>query len=122
MKKYAWLSIVVLFILFAFISGINIKGKIMDENGNPLVGASITIKGTKGGTSSDANGQFSITVPNEKAVLVVAYVGYVNKEIKVGSQSFLSIKMEAPKSDLQEVVVTTGLGVTRNYGGKAAGV
>ena len=122
MKKFSWLSIAALFLLFAFISGINIKGKIMDENGNPLVGASITIKGTKGGTSSDANGQFSITVPNEKAVLVVAYVGYKNKEVTVGSKSFLSIKMEAPKSALQEVVVTTGLGVTRNYGGKAAGV
>ena len=67
-----------------------VKGKVVGENDEALSSVSVTVKGVKAGTTTDANGVFVISVP-ENAVLVFSSVGYVSQEINVGSQTSLNI-------------------------------
>ncbi|WP_304518150.1 SusC/RagA family TonB-linked outer membrane protein [Cecembia rubra] len=86
-----------------------IQGVILDDLGDPLPGVSILVKGTTRGTTTDLDGNFSLQVP-PNAVLVVSYLGFKTREITVGSQSRLDIRLEQQLSDLTEFVVT-GYGV-----------
>lgn len=87
------------------VGNIPVKGKIVDVNGDPLVGATVLIKGTTEGTTADFNGNFQINVPNSKSVLVVSYVGYANQEITVGNKKSLSIVLSEDANALEELVV-----------------
>jgi len=89
-----------------------IKGVVKDETGAPLAGVTVAIKGTTTGTQTDVNGAFSL---NAKAgdVLTISYIGYVSKQITVGSENFLSITISTDTKNLNEVVVTA-LGVKRS--------
>jgi len=89
-----------------FFSVIGIKGFVYDETGQPLAGTTISVKGRPDlSTRSSATGAFSISVPDEHAVLVFSYVGYKVKEITVGRQSDISLRMEPLTSDLDQIVV-----------------
>lgn len=90
---------------------IAITGKVTDENGEPLPGATISVKGTSIGTVSDVDGNFNLNVP-ENAVLSVSYVGYQTLEIPVANQTDISISLVGDALGLSEVVVTA-LGVKR---------
>ena len=81
-----------------------VKGKITAENGEPLVGASVVVKGTTNGTITDLDGSFSLSVPNEKAILVISFVGHNTQEIVVGSQTEINIKL-TESGALSEIVV-----------------
>ena len=61
-------------------SKVLLKGKIVDEAGKPLAGASVSVKNTTIGMSTSRSGEFSLSVPNEKMILVVSYVGYETVE------------------------------------------
>ena len=87
------------------VTDVPVKGKITDEAGNGLPGANITIKGTTRGTSTAADGGFSIDVPDKNATLVVSYIGYLPQEIKIGSQTFINLRLSADDKTLGEVVV-----------------
>jgi len=93
-------------------SPVQIHGRVRDENGNPLSGASITVKGTLKGVSTDANGNFAIEVPDASAVLVVSFTGYVSQEIPVGNRSRIDVNLARIDNSLNEVVVTA-LGVKK---------
>jgi len=83
-----------------------ISGKVIaGDDKAPVIGASIKIKDAPGGTTTDANGIFTLNVP-QNAVLVISFVGYNNKEVPVGSQTTLSITLDPINNDLTEVVVT----------------
>ena len=83
-----------------------VTGKVTDEEtGEGLPGATIMLKGTAQGTTTDFNGEFSISVPDENAVLVFSYIGYINQEITVGNQSQMNISMKADAQALTELVV-----------------
>lgn len=82
-----------------------VTGTVMDDQGNPLVNASIIIKGTTKSTVTDAQGMFSIEVPGPKSILLIQYVGYESQEIKLTASKKLQIKMKAGTEDLKEVVV-----------------
>ena len=82
-----------------------IKGTITDEKGEKLPGVSINIKGTTSGSSTDTNGDYSIAVPNEKAILVFRYIGYLPQEVLVGDRTNLNIMLEVDNKGLEEVVV-----------------
>lgn len=82
-----------------------ITGKITDEKGVPLQGASIRLKGLNTSTASDENGFYSIQVPDEKATLVFAYVGFDVQEIKVKGKTVINVKLKASTKSLDEVVV-----------------
>ncbi|WP_106292582.1 SusC/RagA family TonB-linked outer membrane protein [Arcticibacter pallidicorallinus] len=86
-----------------------IKGK---DDGLPLPGVSVRVKGTTIGTQSGASGQFSIQVPGNNAVLVLTYIGYSTQEVSVGSRSVVNISMSSDATQLGEVVVTA-LGISR---------
>ncbi len=86
------------------IKAIHLTGTVQGADGTSLVGATIQVKGTTVGTVTDANGQFSIDVP-DSAVLVVSSVGYESKEVEVKGQSELNITLMTSSKGLNELVV-----------------
>lgn len=90
-----------------------IRGIIKDETGAPLPGAGVKVKGSSTSAAADVNGAFTITVPSQNTVLIVTYVGYETKEITVGSQTVLDIRLkENTGADLKEVAIV-GFGVQK---------
>ncbi|HVW13352.1 MAG TPA: carboxypeptidase-like regulatory domain-containing protein, partial [Mucilaginibacter sp.] len=83
-----------------------VKGKVTDEQGLSLPGATVKVKGTNTATSTDANGNFSITVPDKTAVLVVSFVGYNVQQVTVGDRTNINISLVAATGSLNSVVVT----------------
>jgi hypothetical protein len=70
-----------------------INGTVIDQStGLPLEGATVSVKGTKTSVVTNKNGQFTITVPNEKANLIIGYIGYNEQVIAVGDNTSLAIK------------------------------
>ncbi|MFI2741219.1 SusC/RagA family TonB-linked outer membrane protein [Zhouia sp. PK063] len=88
-----------------------ITGTVLDPDGLPLPGVNILIKGTKNGTQTDFDGNFSITASPEN-VLVLSYLGYKTEEITVGNQTTINFQMKENSQALTEVVVTA-LGIKR---------
>jgi TonB-linked SusC/RagA family outer membrane protein len=83
-----------------------IKGKVTDkEKGDGLPGVNVVVKGTSTGTTTDGNGNYTLDVANEGAVLVFSFVGYVSQEIAVGNRSMLDVAIESDSKALSEVVV-----------------
>jgi TonB-dependent starch-binding outer membrane protein SusC len=99
--------------LFASAQERQVTGKVTDGTTNEsLPGVNILIKGTTKGTTTDANGDFSLSVGGSDAVLVVSFIGYTTSEITVGSQSTINIAMAQDAKALGEVVVV-GFGTQR---------
>lgn len=83
-----------------------IKGRITDaDSKEPLPGVNILIKGTQSGTSSDANGSYSLSVPDANTVLVFSFVGYEPQEVKVGNRTDIDISLKTDQKSLEEVLV-----------------
>jgi iron complex outermembrane receptor protein len=81
MKK---LILAILLLPFAtFCLAQNLKGRIVDDEGRPVAGTNIVIKGTPNGTTANANGEFQIQMPGGKSTLVIVFVGYKNLEKEV---------------------------------------
>ncbi len=101
-----WLAAVCL-ILFSTVAFAQrtVSGTVTANN-QPVVGASVTVRGTNIGTTTDEQGRFTITVPNNQSILVVSYVGFENREIAVGTQSSIDLSLTQTGSTLNEVVVT----------------
>ncbi|WP_432712092.1 SusC/RagA family TonB-linked outer membrane protein [Pedobacter sp.] len=91
---------------------IPIKGTVKDDSGQPLPGATVTIKGQKGGTLTDGNGNFLLQAPSTSAVLVFSYTGYLSREVTVGNQTTINITLQPDNQSLNEVVVI-GYGTAR---------
>ncbi|MCC9138770.1 SusC/RagA family TonB-linked outer membrane protein [Pontibacter silvestris] len=108
----ALLAIMLLCCLSAFAQSQTVKGKISDDQGAPLPGASVSIKGTTNGTITDVDGNYSLRINNSSDVLVVSFIGFLQKEVPVGSQSIINISLEPNTKQLNEVVVTA-LGIER---------
>ena len=87
------------------IPDIAVSGKVTGAAGEPLPGVSVTIKGTQTGTTTDAQGNYSLTVPDENVVLVFSYVGLTSQELRVGTQTTLNVTMIASTQAMDEVVV-----------------
>jgi TonB-linked SusC/RagA family outer membrane protein len=83
---------------------IRVSGRIVSDAGEPLAGVSVTVKGTKTGTSTNSNGEYSITVP-ENAVLVFSIVGFAAKEVAVNGQQQLNVSLVQSNRQMDEVVV-----------------
>jgi TonB-linked SusC/RagA family outer membrane protein len=82
-----------------------VSGTISDEQNQGIPGATIRVKGTRIATTTNATGAFTVTVPNESAVLVFSYVGYVSQEILVGKQQNIKIVLKEDMTKLEEIVV-----------------
>ena len=85
---------------------ITIKGKITDsETKEPLPGVNILIKGTQSGTSTDATGSYTLSVPDANTILVLSFVGYEPQEVKVGNRTEIDITLKTDQKSLEEVLV-----------------
>ncbi len=86
-------------------NGITVKGTVTDGTADPLIGATIKVKGNASlGTVTDFDGNFQLNVPSESSVLQISYVGMTTKEIKVGKQRSFKVTLQ-DDTQLQEVVV-----------------
>jgi len=95
--------------IIAQLLAIDVKGKIVNENGDSLEGATITIKGTKQVVTSNANGEFSFRSIDEKAILVISYLGYESKEINAAKDlGIIQLKVSTGKLEEVNVIVSTG--------------
>lgn len=107
MKRFA-LILTCLFISMglAFAQSTKVSGTVLDEKGEPAIGASIQVRGTKTGTMSDVDGKFTITVPSPKSVITVSYVGYAKTELVVSQNMKIVLKED---SHVLDAVVVTGM-------------
>ena len=111
LKQLIRQTIPAILMLFAFSAtlhaqnGVAVKGKVTDTAAEPLIGASVIVKGQPSlGTVTDIDGNFHLTVPSEQSVLVISYVGMTTKEIKVNRQRDFKVTLEED-TQLEEVVV-----------------
>jgi TonB-linked SusC/RagA family outer membrane protein len=107
------MSSCLLFFGHAFSQNKTITGRVTDESGKPVPGASIIIKGSRTGTSSGPDGSFSISLPPKSHTLVISAIGWIQREIEVGEESSVTIALKSAEHTLSEVVVTS-LGITRD--------
>ncbi len=96
----------------------SVSGVVLDEEGEPLIGCSVTVVGTSLGTVTDVNGRYSIALPRGKNQLRFAYVGYLSQTSSVNG-STLNVRMKEDSAALQEVVVM-GYGVSKKGRGKTS--
>ena len=82
-----------------------VTGVVKDSNGEPVIGATVTVKDGTGGVLTDLDGHFTIDVPSKNSVLIFSYIGYNKEEVKVGSRQSLIVVMREDVQTLSEVVV-----------------
>jgi hypothetical protein len=89
-----------------------VQGQVLSSDGQPLPGVAVTVKGTRTGVATDAQGNFSLTLPTDKATLVFGFIGYVREEKTVEANTqHLTVNLQEDTKALSEVVVT-GYGKT----------
>ena len=81
------------------------KGRVLTEDGLPLQGVTVRIKGIPGGTSTDENGQFSITTDKHPVILLFSYVGYAETEVATGSNDVINVVLHPRTKGMDEAVV-----------------
>lgn len=91
----------------------SVSGKVINEKGDPLSGASILVKGTKQGTSTNESGIFNLNVPAANATLVVTFAGFKVKEVALGGKSSVTIQLEQISSSELSDVVVVGYGTQK---------
>jgi TonB-linked SusC/RagA family outer membrane protein len=89
--------------------GIIVTGKVTDEDGNPLPGVNIVIKGTLAGTITDADGSYSIDVDDPDATLVFSFIGYQEKIVELNGRQEINVALQQSITELEEVI-TIGYG------------
>ena len=98
---------------------VRVSGKVVDEDGQPLPGVSVVLKGTTTGVATDVNGEFILMVPKaEGAVLVFSFVGMKTQELPVTANKPMHVVMVADSEQMEEVVVT---GIQTIEKGRATG-
>ena len=105
--RYIFTTLVFIAAMFstAFYEPVLVTGKVTDDTGAALAGVSVTEKGQKNGTATDANGSFSIKVASAKSTLLFQYVGYETQEVKLNNHQTISVKLKPSVQKLEEVVV-----------------
>lgn len=105
MKKQLFL---LLFSLLAIAAQARVVTGVVTQasDGDVVIGASVQVKGVKGGAATDIDGKYSINVPDDNAVLVFSFVGLKTKEVKVGNRSVVDVVLDENSQLLEEVVVT----------------
>ena len=88
------------------------SGRVLDENNDPLPGASIVVKGSSNGVASDFDGNFQIELSQENEILEVSYIGYITQEYDTSGKTSADIALQPDSQNLEEVVVTA-LGIKK---------
>ncbi|MDX1478820.1 MAG: SusC/RagA family TonB-linked outer membrane protein [Saprospiraceae bacterium] len=81
-----------------------IEGTVTDQAGSPLIGANILVKNSDLGTTTDINGNYSLTLPADEAVLLVSYIGFRKEEVPVGTATRVDVQLSVSSTTLDEVV------------------
>jgi TonB-linked SusC/RagA family outer membrane protein len=106
MRKFVTVFLcLVLFLIKLQAQNRTITGKITDADGKPVAGASVQVKGLKQGVAANADGVFSISVPASAKNLLFSSIGFLEQEVRIGSQSSMNIQLAAGDKSLDEVVV-----------------
>ena len=84
---------------------LDLKGRVVNEKGEPIVGATIAVKGTEKSTATNFDGSFSIENVNDKAAVVITSVGYESKNIRLSGEKELIVKLSISALEMKEVVV-----------------
>ena len=103
-RLWAMMAMLLLLALPAIAQKITVHGTVIDEYGEPLIGATVMEKGTSNGTAADFDGNFTITVPGN-AILVVSYVGYDPMDVPVNGRTEITVEMKENATMLNETVV-----------------
>lgn len=85
--------------------GIKVSGTVVDDENSPLIGVSVTVKGSKDAAITDIDGHFYISVPSKNSVLVFNYLGFKQQEVRVGSDINFNIQLKEDAVATDEVVV-----------------
>jgi len=105
-KQHFLLLLILYFGLFNVYAQKTISGKVTEaglETGIP--GVNILVKGTTNGTTTDFDGNYLISVPEDEGVLIFSYIGYTTQEIAIGNQSLINVELEIDITQLGEIVV-----------------
>jgi TonB-linked SusC/RagA family outer membrane protein len=113
MRKFLLTCLALAIALSSFAQERTVSGKVTAvEDGSPLPGVNVVVKGTTSGTVSDADGKYSINVPNSGGTLVFSFIGLQSQEVAIGERSVVDIQMTLDVQQLSEVVVTA-IGIER---------
>lgn len=112
LRAFFFSSLLLLLFQLAGAQTRTITGRITDSSGASLSNVSVQVKGTNTGTSTDANGHYSITVPSANSRLVFSYTGMETREVAVGNQTSVNAQLQGSSAALGEVVVI-GYGTAR---------
>jgi len=101
------LSLLLLNVLhYAVAQDQSISGTVSDENGDPVPGVNVIVKGTSSGTVTDVSGEYRLNVPETAEALIFSFVGYASQEIEIGNRSTLDVQLATDAHQLSEVIVT----------------
>jgi TonB-linked SusC/RagA family outer membrane protein len=104
MKRISLVLAMLLFFLGASFAQRTITGVVTDPKSEPMVGASIIVKGTTKGTITDIDGKYSLEIPTGSTAVVVSFTGYEAQEVALGASNSVDVQLQ--ESQLQEVIVT----------------
>ena len=105
-KRYNTLLCALAISASSFAQSLIVKGHVVDENNEPIIGANIVVKGTTTGTITDFDGNYTLTVSNKNATLVFSFIGYKTQEIPVAGKAKVDVIQQENAEQLDEVVVT----------------
>jgi TonB-dependent starch-binding outer membrane protein SusC len=112
-SAFLLILLVQLFSLTAIAQSKVISGTVKNDKGEPIQAASVVVKGTTKGTTTDVQGKYSIEVPGAKAVLVFSSVSFASKELSVSGNSIINVTMEPEETKNLNEVVVIGYGTTK---------
>jgi TonB-linked SusC/RagA family outer membrane protein len=110
-RKILFISLLFLFSISSYAQNKTITGSVVDEINEPVIGASVYVKGTTTGTITDYDGKFELEVSEADKILVISYVGYTAQEVSIENVNEVNVQLSS-SIDLSEVIVTA-LGVKR---------
>lgn len=121
MKKLIIVAVALFFSLVSYAQNLQVSGIVTDANdGSPIIGASVIIKGTQVGTSTDIDGRYSISAPSN-GVLQVISIGYRTEEVAINGQNVINISLSSEVESLEEtIVVAYGTAKKGTYTGAAS--
>ena len=110
--RTAFLCLFITCIHQAFAQTKTLTGTVTDEKNAPVQGATVAVKGTSSGTSTDASGKFTLTIPASAATLTITNIGYTSQDISINGKTSLTITLTATAQNLTDVVLI-GYGTAR---------
>lgn len=112
------MPVILITLAFRPVKTLTVSGTISDETGSPVPFASVMVKGTTTGASSDSKGAYRIMVNNANVTLRFSAAGYVTQEIKVNGRSVINVTLAKSVGQQSEVIVTSALGMNKTLAGR----